>query len=207
MRCAVIAALAATLGSSPALAACPTGDLLDGAGIRLEREQPFFSSTFFRRHGKIEERRRQVRDGKELTVTATYLNGLLPLYNFRQGDGGTVAVTTSYNLDGFSLNDLPQRGTVTLREKLTVNQKLEDANGSLELRYLGASRIRIGECRYNVWRVRATSRLGTHHAAFEHHYAPDLDLVIQTTRLDPKTGKPVSQITFDRIERGGIRKN
>jgi hypothetical protein len=206
MRFTVIAALAATLGSSPAFAACPTGELLDGPGIRLKREQPFLSSMFFRRHGKIEERRRQVRDGKELTVTATYLNGLLPLSDFRQGDGRPVAVTTSYNLDGFGLNDLPQRGTVTLRAKLTVNQKLEDANGSLELRYLGASRIRIGECRYKVWQVRATSRLGTHHHVFEHDYAPDLDLVIRTTRLDPKTGKPVSQVTFDRIERGGIRK-
>lgn len=206
MRGIVLAGLAAILGSSPVHAECPTGALLDGPGIRLERDQPFFSSMFFRRHGRIEERRRQLRDGEEVAVEATYRDGLLPTSRTSRHNGRPSIVTVNYDADGFDLKDLPRIGTARLRAKLSVDSKLEDAHGSYELRYLGPSRVTIGGCAYAVWKVRVASKLGRDHTVFQHDFAPDLGLVIKTTRLDPTTGKPVSRVRFDRIERGGIRK-
>lgn len=193
MRNILSAALvvAATL---PALAeTCPTNADLEN-GIRLTRDDPFFSVILTQTPDGLAEARVATRGAQSETVNTIYRHPLAVSSRISNG----VTFTAEYGDDPTALNDLNALRTWSTPVSLFQNGEFF-TNGTYTATLTGLGQAEIGPCTYDVWRVRDVILLDNGVSIqFEKSYAPELGAILRSIELDAEN-RPIRPVFFDEI--------
>ncbi|UWP89721.1 hypothetical protein [Aliiroseovarius crassostreae] len=191
----VLSVFALIAFSGGAAADCPSKRDLK-SGIRLERSSPLLISTFTqaRNSPAFTEKRTQSINGRTENKTTTYLNALMP--TVLKNDRGTFEF--AYGQDLSTKIKALRRGPLTTSLALLVNGK-QTNTGRFTLTFIQESSVKIGQCRYKTWVVKAEHFLnGRGTNPFVQHYSPELGISLGAIKLDAD-GTPLQSVEFDRI--------
>lgn len=179
--------------TSLAQAACPTaGDL--ATGVKLIRDTPFFGSVFTRNGTVVAEQRLRATNGDLSPAKSLYPHPLI--IGRRESDRGVLELR--YVEDTNALNTLP-RIKVWRSKTLLISDEAQVDQGVSEITFLQSGAITVGQCTYDVWHVNTRLMLGNRAPiVFEKAYAPDLDLVLRSTKMTADN-QPISVVEFDQI--------
>ena len=191
---AALIATALPVAATEATAPCPTRADLHAEGIILSRRDPRMSEAFRYENGQLIGYRADDPDLGRPPQRETFLHPLA--IGTREAAGRKF--TLDYANDPDALDRLSQTGHWTSPVALIVDGKTE-RQGAITYTYRGAGSVQIDTCTYPVWQVVERVDLGDLHSSFLKEFAPDPGIVLRSTRLDPKTGKALSQVAFDAI--------
>lgn len=196
MRIQQILAAALVAAATPLAAGaqtCPTGADVD-TGVRLTRLDPFFSVVFTNTADGLAEARVMQRGGTREAVDTVYSHALA--VTSRSTPNGPLAI--AYDADPAALDDLPALRSWDSTVTVTLNDT-PFTTGRYTARVTGFGEATIGDCSYDVWRVRDQLRLDNGAVlAFEKSYAPALGLVVGSIQLDQQD-QPAGSVFFDEI--------
>ncbi len=174
-------------------AGCPTRDDLS-SGIRLTRDEPFFSVVLTATQSGLSEAHVLRRGGRVEEVSTLYAYPLAVLE--RLTENGTLSLQYANDpagIEGLTVGDV-WRSAVTLFSDGTVV-----AEGHVVLNFQTAGSVTIADCTYATLIVHNVLSLTTDNPIrFQRHYAPELGLVVQTLRLNAD-GSPRSTVIYDSL--------
>ena len=180
--------------ASQTASACP--EVMDNSdGIRVTREQPFFSVVLRKTDAGLTEQRVMERGGSPEQVSSLYPHPLVA--GRRVSASGTLSL--QYSTSPTELDNLAETKTWASKVVLRSDEKIA-GRGTLTVEMIGIETIRIGDCDYRVWHV--SNRLLLNRRApirSEKFYSPALGINLRTITLTPD-GHPKSEVAFDLIE-------
>lgn len=192
LACAFLVPLGAR-AQDTARPACPTRADLMATGVQMTRTSPRLAIAYRYEDGTLVSYRADDPALSRPPQRETYAN---PLIVTKQ-EGGGASFELRY-AETPSVEDLLGAKGWTGSVALIIGDEVK-ATGEASYEVIGEGKLAIGDCTYAVTQVSEDIAMGKLTSHILKEYAPDLGLVIRTTKIDPETGKPVGQVSFDQI--------
>ncbi|OOY28176.1 hypothetical protein BMI90_09900 [Thioclava sp. L04-15] len=192
LACAFLVPLAAR-AQDTAQPACPTRADLMAHGVQMTRSSPHMAIAYRYEDGTLVSYRADDPALSRPPQRETYAN---PLIVTRQEGGGASFELRYAETPGIEklLGAKGWTGSVAL----VIDDEVK-ATGDASYKVIGEGKLSIGACTYSVTQVSEDIQMGKLTSHILKEYAPELGLVIRTTKIDPETGKPIGQVSFDEI--------
>lgn len=179
--------------AAPALAECPSNDIKE-SGVVLTRASPYFSVTYEQAEEGLTEKKVTKQGQDSRTVFSIYSHPLLVV----KRTAGNEVLKLVYSRNFSDLKSLAEYKTWASQVELVVDGKNE-GHGTEILTFESASKLSIGGCLYDVWKISEILSISGRKKIFDtRYYSPKLNIALRFTLKSPN-GSVIADTTFDKI--------
>lgn len=177
--------------AAPALADCPSRRAQEDT-LTLQRTNPDLTVRYSQTaEGLIETKTTSRRQGEVVSVYSH------PLAVIRRTAGDEI-LRLQYSENLASLDELPKLKTWISGVALYVKDE-KKGDGTEKIDFVEMSRLSIGVCKYDVWKIHETLALtGREPVVMTKYYSPDLKVMLRATVISPG-GQVIADMLYDKI--------